>query len=43
MLLRYLVILGRCLVCEEVTVDSRGVNPDKACSQAGLLLMAGSL
>lgn len=42
MLLLYLVILGGCLVCEEVTVEPRRVNSDRTCSQAGLLLVAGS-
>lgn len=42
MLLLYLVILGGCLVCEEIAVDPRKVNPDRTCSQAGLVLVGGS-
>lgn len=42
MLLLYLVILGGCLVCKEVTVEPRSVNPERTCRQAGLLLVAGS-
>lgn len=42
MLLLYLVILRGCLVCEEIAVDPRKVNPDRTCSQAGLVLVGGS-